>query len=300
MKEWFRYFRIWFLVCGILVVMMGIVFVSENLKDNGSAERVNKVCTETERVFDYGDVLTEEEEQSLRELIAKREKQTHCDIVLVTMNESIEEYAKQYDPNAYGEEWAMIKADNFYDEHGFGWNKYQESDDGDGVLLLDNWFRESDGKIHTWFSTSGIAMDKYSTGMIDHLLDEVYYYIEDDPYKAYEAYIETFYQDMTDSFVDAESQKAVGIAALIIPLIVAVVFIILNLSGKEGKKTTSANTYVAGGGNAHFPVKRDMFLRKTTTKRHIERSSSGGGHSGGGGGHVSSGGHSHGGGGHSR
>ena len=142
-------------------------------------------------------------------------------------------------------------------------------------------------------------MSKYSNSMIDYLLDEVYDYIEYDPYKAYEAYIETFYEDMTDSYADEDTEKSLGIAIGIIPLVAAIIFIFCNISGKEGKKTTSANTYVAGGGQPHFPVKRDMFLRKTTTKQHIERSSSGGS-GGGGGGHVSSGGHSHGGGGHSR
>lgn len=160
-------------------------------------ERVNNVCTDTERVFDYADVLSDEEEELLRELIAQREKQTRCDIVLVTMNESLEQYAKQYSSSSYGDEWAMIMADNFWDEYGFGWNKYVESNDGDGVLLLDNWYRESDGRIHTWFLTSGRAMSCYAESMINHLLDEVYKYVEDDPYKAYETYVETFYYDMT-------------------------------------------------------------------------------------------------------
>ena len=85
------------------------------------------------------------------------------------------------------------------------------------------------------------------------------------------------------------------------PLIVAIVFILVNLSGKEGKKTTRVDTYVAGGGSPVFKVNENRFIRKTVTKRHIDRDSGGGGRSGGGGGHhISSGGHSHGGGGRSR
>ena len=302
MKEWFKYFRIWFLVCGILLLGMGICYaVIYKETKPANATRVNKVCTETERVFDYADVLTDSEEENLRELIAKREQETQCDIVLLIMNESLEEYAKQYDPNAYGSDWAMIKADNFYDEYGFGWNKYQESDDGDGVLLLDNWYRESDGKIHTWFSTSGIAMERYSDAMIDRLLDAVYAYdIETEPYKAYKAYVETFYRQMTSNGSKPTPTEIPWFVVLGIPLLVAVGFILVNLSGKEGKRTTAPNTYVGGTGKPVFAVNEDRFIRKTVTKRHIERSSGSSGGGGGGGGHVSSGGHSHGGGGRSR
>lgn len=306
MKQWFKHFKILFIICGVIILAFLVVLVPEYLQKKKAVsapiERVNKICTEKERVFDYADVLTDEEENSLRQLIAEKEKITCCDIVLLTMNESLEEYAKAYDSSAYGDEWAMIKADNFYDENGFGWNKYVESDDGDGVILLDNWFRESDGKIHTWFSTSGRAEERYSTYMINHLLDEVYKYIEDDPYKAYKAYVETFAKDMTSSGVDGSASDAEipWILVFVIPLIAAVVYALLHLSGKEGKRTTAATTYLEGN-QPNFKVKEDRYLRKTVTQRHIDRSSgSGGGHSGGGGHHTSSGGHSHGGGGHSR
>ena len=297
MKEWLRYFKIWFLICAIVLVVFG-VWRGVSGKGSSGAERINTVCTETERVFDFADVLTDKEEESLRELIAKREKQTQCDIVLVIMNESLEEYARGYDPYASGNEYTMIKADNFYDEYGFGWNKTKESDDGDGVLLLDNWYRESDGKVYTWFSTSGKAERAYSNARIEHLLDEVYEYIETSPYKAYRAYIETFYRDMTGKTEMSVPWPVV----LIVPSVAAVIFVLFNLSGKEGKKTTQATTYLQGG-HPNFTVNHDRFIRKSTTSRRIQTSSGGGGgggHSGGGGHHTSSGGHSHGGGGRSR
>lgn len=291
MKDWLKYFKVWFIICGGIILVLAVaVILGRNSGKDKEVERVNLVCTETERVFDYADVLTPEEEDSLRELIAEREKQTRCDIVLVTMNESLEDYAKQYDSSAYGSDWAMIKADNFYDEYGFGWNKYQESDDGDGVLLLDNWYRESDGKVHTWLSTSGRAMNIYSSEMISNLLDQVYNYIEDSPYEAYKAYVNTFYEDMTGEL------NIPWFMVFLIPTIVAILFITVNLSGKEGRKTIKPSTYVEGRG-ADFKVRTDRFIGKTVTERHIPQSSGG---SGGGGAHVSAGGHSHGGGGHSR
>ena len=44
----------------------------------------------TERVYDYADVLTDEEEQSLREYIAECEEKIQADIVIVTISESVE------------------------------------------------------------------------------------------------------------------------------------------------------------------------------------------------------------------
>jgi len=306
MKEWFRYFRIWFLVCGIILALFIFgYFTMYRQEDLAQTERVNKVCTEDERVFDYADVLTVEEENKLREYIAECEQETQCDIILLVMNESLEEYAKGYFPNAYGSDWAMIKADNFYDEHGFGWNKYVEADDGDGILLLDNWYRESDGKVHTWLSTSGKVYERFSDLRINRVLDAVYAYdIEEEPYKAYRAYVEAFVEQLAiaEGRTTATPVKVPPIVLVVIPRIVGIVFILLNLSGKEGKKTTQVNTYVAGAGRPMFKRNENHFIRKQVTRRHIERSSGGSSRSGGGGGggHISAGGHSHGGGGRSR
>ena len=79
-----------------------------------------------------------------------------------------------------------------------------------------------------------------------------------------------------------------GVAALI-----TLIYILVCINRNVGRKTTDANTYVAGG-HAQFPDQRDVFISKHTTSRKIQTNSGGGG---GGGHHISSGGFSHGGGG---
>ncbi len=308
MREWLRYFRIWFIVCGVLLAAILVGYFSINKpEEDVPYERINNVCTETERVFDFADVLTDKEEDDLRAIIAETELSSGCDIILVVMNESLEEYAKSYFPDAYGSDWAMIKADNFYDENGFGWNKFEEASNGDGILLLDNWYRESDGKVHTWLSTSGKVEHNFSEAHINLVLDAVYAYdIEAEPYKAYRAYVETFGRIMNSGIVGSvEPVVEIPWYAIIIgPFIVAFIFVLLNMSGKEGKKTITAETYLGGGKRPVFKVREDRFIRKTVTKRKIDRDSGGGGGSrssgGGAGHHTSSSGHSHGGGGRSR
>lgn len=293
MKEYFRYFRWLYIALGILVLLLVILTAGHwGISKAADYQRLNTECTTTERVFDYGDVLSEKEEEKLRKLISKREKQTGCDIVLVTLNESLKEYAWEIEPGVSYDEFVRVYAEQFYENNNFGYDKAN----GDGVLLVDNWYREDDGKIYTWLCTTGRAKDTYYVGDIDHILDNVYRYVEKNPYRAYKTYVNDFYHDMVG--FKAFRVSVPGIVPFAVGIIAAVIFVACNWSTKKGKKTIVATTYVAGR-KPQFRVSEDRFLRKSVVTHRIETSS--GGHSGGGhgGGHGGGGG-SHGGGGHSR
>lgn len=291
MKEYFRYFRFWFIGLAAVFVVWLFAVGGKMLADSGDSGRTNTECTTEERVFDNADVLTDEEENKLRTQISKYEKELKIDIVLVTLNESLKEYAREYDPNVTYDKFVMIYADNFYDEHKFGYNKPI----GDGVLLLDNIYREDDGSIYTWMCTTGKAEDRYSSGMIDRALDVFYENVDTNPYIAYRDFVDQVYADMSDNAqVPMPWYMPIFMAA-----IVTVVFVIINLANRKGKKTTNQRSYV-NGGQPRIRRREDVFLRKSVTSRTIETSSGGGGRSGGGGHHHSSSGASHGGGGHSR
>ncbi|MDE6749777.1 MAG: TPM domain-containing protein [Lachnospiraceae bacterium] len=296
MKEYFKHFRFLF-IAFVIIIALGIFSNIIKLAESGSSERTNTECTTEERVFDYADVLTDEEEDKLRAQIAEREKQIQADIVLVTVNESLKEYARSYFPDAPYSEFTMIYADNFYEEHKFGYNKPI----GDGVLLLDNIYREDDGRVYTWMCTTGKAEDRYSTGMIDRILDVFYENVDTNPYLAYKTFVDNVYYDMSDSVPMTE--EIPPYLSYLCAAIATLIYIIINLSSRKGMKTVNTRTYV-NGGQPNYKRREDTFLRKNVTSRTIETSSgSSGGHSssgGGGGHHTSSGGHSHGGGGHSR
>ncbi len=86
MREYFRYFKWVFIVLAALTVVLGIVKGVQGFAAmTGTHERTNTECATTQRVFDSADVLSDKEEKKLEELIARREKQTGCDIVLVTL-----------------------------------------------------------------------------------------------------------------------------------------------------------------------------------------------------------------------
>lgn len=237
-----------------------------------------------QRVYDEADVLTASEEEKLEELIAKREKQIGCDIVLVTINESILDGKEDVGKN--WENGMMNYADDFYDENKFGYDKVH----GDGVLLLDNWY---EGEKGSWLSTCGRVYKKFSTRMIDDVIDDVFKQVEKSPYKAYCAYINDIYKEMS-------SGAKAGLHPLVlflIAVVAAVIFVFTHLKGKIGEKTTNSSTYVQEG-SVKFLVKNDTLVNKFVTSRVIPKNTGGSsGSSGGGGGHTSSGGVSHGGGG---
>ena len=295
MKEYFHYFKWLYIALGVLLLILAGISISQwSAAKIAYYDRTNTECTTTERVSDYADVLTDRQEEKLRKLIAKREKQTGCDIILITLEESLKDYAREIEPDVSYDQFVRVYAEQFYEENNFGYDKAN----GDGVLLIDNWYREDDGRIYTWLCTTGKVKEAYDAEGIDHLLDNVYLFVEDNPYRAYKTYVNDFYHDMRGMM--AGDMYLPGYFSGLVGLLAAIIFVAVNWRSRKGEKTTTATTYVAGG-SPTFKVRQDRFLRKSVVTHKIQTNNSshggGGGHSSGG---HSGGGGSHGGGGHSR
>ena len=256
------------------------------------------------RVFDYADELTDKEEEDLEFYIHEVEDRIAMDIVIVTLNESLKDYAEDY-CNRYNMEmvtpdkYVMLYADEFWEVNKFGYDEPQILDGtqntGDGVILVDNLFREPEtGRIYTWMGTTGQAELRYSSDEIDHALDVFYDNLTDDYKRGLMSFVTQISYDLDTEIVDLAFKPF----AIVVAGLVLLIFVLTHLKSKSGMVTTTANTYVSPGG-AKFVVHEDRFLRKSVTKVYDPPSSSSS--SGGGGGHhTSGGGGSHGGGGHSR
>ena len=289
-RQYLKYFRIWFIITGVFVVL-GVFFGISSLLFR--EEEVNPARQNTsapkERVYDYADVMTDAEEQRLREYIAQKEPLIQADIVLVTIKEDVES-------GAYGWESAMMNyADDFYDQKLYGYDAVH----GNGVLLLDNWY---DGQAGSWLSTCGNVYYRFGDYEINRVLDAVYYGLDDGAYEAYKDYVDIVYYLMSEDSQMERVSLSPGMV-LGLPFIVALIYALINLHQSKAKVTTQANTYVEGG-RPVMRVRRDDFIRKHLVTRRIETSSGsrsgGSSRSGGGGSHRSSGGVSHGGGGRRR
>lgn len=288
-KQYLHYFRIWFIIVGVVAVMTTAAGIFHHIRY--SAERAN-TSAPRERVYDNADILTDDEEEKLREYIAEKEAKYKVDFVILTFSQPVEgEEALQYGCRSRDWESNMTDiADDFWDENGYGFNK---NFNGDGSILIDNRY---EGQRGEWLSTSGRVEDNFSTHVVEEVLNAVDVYYDSDPYRAYKRYIDT-----VCSYLD-ENVLTFFPVSQIVALIVAGVYALSHLGKNKAQNTTTVNTYVAGG----KPVMnnaQDEFIRKNVVKRKIETSSGGGssgGHSSGGGGghHISSSGASHGGGGH--
>ena len=287
-KQYLHYFRFWFVGIGILIILCVVMAL---VKQSGNDRPRTNGDAPTERVYDYADVLTDGEEDELRSYIAKMEKEYQIDIVLVTIEQSVEgaEAMEQYGLRSKNWEQNMQDlADDFWDENRFGYNKGFE---GDGVLLLHNWYSGQNGEH---LSTSGSVEAAFSNRDIARVLDVVDAYYDTNPYKAYRAYVKEVCDLMDTSLKLPFSWWTV----IILPAVIALIYALSGSMQKKAENTVAVNAYVAGG----KPVlndKTDAFIRKSVVTRRIQNSSSGSGSSGsrgGGGHHRSSSGASHGGG----
>lgn len=290
-KVYFRYFRIWMIVAAIALIVFGIMLLEHKDDPVQMIPERNNDQAPSQRVYDYAEVLTPDEEEYLEDLIATYEKKSQCDLVLVTIDKEV----GQSDA-----EWtnSMVNiADDFYDQNAFGYDKPH----GDGALLLDNWYHagQNDSQAGTWLSTSGkleYAIGESEEKNIFRALDDGFETSTVDAYA--QALKKTAQYGMDDSV--KEPFQFPWLIVFIVPLIVALIYMAANMKQAPGVDTTSSTTYVPGG-QPYIKTSRDDFIRKTVSKVKIETESSS--RSGGGGSyghHTSSGGYSHGGGGHRR
>ncbi len=285
-RQYMRYFRLWFVAVGILAVICVVAGILHMTRSRGGR---GNLTDSVQRVFDYGEVLSPEEESSLQDYIDGCQEKYGIDIVLVTIREDVESLGDW-------EDVMMNYADDFYDQGDYGYDKVH----GDGFLLLDNWYEDADGSQKgNWLSTCGRVYRLFGMGDIDYVLDQVDKRVDISPYEGYQNGIKAACARLA-----AREKNPIVLpwsAVLLLPLVAAGIYAGVHLRKTPARDTTTATTYLAGR-DPVFKRREDEFLYKNVVSRRIETSSSGGGggRSGGGGGHVSSGGVSHGGGGHRR
>ena len=258
LRQYFKYFKIWFIIAGILAVITigaAVVHALTPKPVRGNSQEP------AERVYDYADMLTDEEEQSLREYIAECEEKIQADIVIVTISESVEYDLQDPDlPEAFhakevgSTDWSTAMrdlADNFYDYNNYGYNKVH----GNGVLLLDNSY---EGQKGSWLSTCGNVYDYFGDYEIDQALYAVDDYIDESPYKAYKNCISYVTRTMEES---QESMPMTFAPWILAGLVVALIYAVVNLHQNKAKDTTATNQYVEGK-KPKINDTRDQYLRK--------------------------------------
>ncbi|MCR5304560.1 MAG: TPM domain-containing protein [Lachnospiraceae bacterium] len=163
-----------FIITAVVLLLIWIALTAIRYGfEEPATERTNPQQAGTPRVYDYADMLTDEQENRLEDAIVSAEQQILGDIVIVIENESFEKmYGVHYDSEDESTAYNCIKdyAQRFWDENGFGWNA--PGDTGNGIILVDNVYRESNGYVYTWTAGSGDMRHKVGNSSCEKLTQD--------------------------------------------------------------------------------------------------------------------------------
>ncbi|HEY4601497.1 MAG TPA: TPM domain-containing protein [Cerasibacillus sp.] len=222
---------------------------------------------EKQKIYDDAKLLSAEEIAELESIANEYGEKRDTNLIILTTNDSDGKGFKKY-------------TQDFYDEHLDGPNA--------AILTIDMGDRE------VYIAGFYKGEDYLDFDRIDLILDKVQPKLSDgDHYGAMDSFLSTAHKylgikpgidpDFILFKLEAQVVIALGLAGAIVGLM---------LYNSGGKVTTTARTYMDGH-RSRILNKRDVYLRKTVTKRRKPKNNSGGGGSTRGGGGVTSGGHSH-------
>ncbi|MCI6763920.1 TPM domain-containing protein [bacterium] len=235
-----------------------------------------------EKIYDFAELLTEEEEKQLYDKVKEFIANTNLDLAIVTINTNVKDSTQEY-------------ADDFYDYNDF-------SIDGLAFVI------DMQNRIF-YISTAGKAMLYYDDYRIEYILSALDQEMYNHEYfnacntliSQLTEYYNNGFSDNADKYVVIGTQiyrKTPYLLLSIIAVVSATIgTLILALRNKKIKLATNSNDYFD---NKSFEITKDTkeFISSNTSRVYIPPADSGGGGSSGGGFHSGSSGSSHGGGGH--
>ena len=235
-----------------------------------------------EKIYDFAELLTEEEEKQLYDKVKEFIANTNLDLAIVTINTNVKDSTQEY-------------ADDFYDYNDF-------SIDGLAFVI------DMQNRIF-YISTAGKAMLYYDDYRIEYILSALDQEMYNHEYfnacntliSQLTEYYNNGFSDNADKYVVIGTQiyrKTPYLLLSIIAVVSATIgTLILALRNKKIKLATNSNDYFD---NKSFEITKDTkeFISSNTSRVYIPPADSGGGGSSGGGFHSGSSGASHGGGGH--
>lgn len=249
-----------------------------------------------QKIYDFSNVLTDEEEQKLTERMHNFTEKYKIDIVILTDNY---QYTKDSQNTTF--------ATDFYDYNDFGIN-YEKYD---GVMLFRNTYEQN--PYFDAYSFGNAQLYFYDTRLsntLDYIYDDMH---SEAYYSGFNKFIdkmEEYYNEgkLTDYYVDESGflqkqktasyyLKMIGLSMIIALVITGIIIYILIKKNKMVLKATKATVYMNKEKSKITNV-QDNFITSNTTSYVISSdTSSGGGHSSSGGssgGGFSSGGGRHG------
>lgn len=252
---------------------------------NTSVAKKIPLVNANEKVYDFADILSHEEEQKIYELINQFIKETHMDMAFVTIDEK------------YRYDQVDDFACDFYDYNDFGIDLESYS----GIVIVRNNHVYSDGYKYYYVATTGLARLYYADGgRLEDLLDDIQPFFTSGRYvSGIERFVDegiSYYKKGYDSkykslFIkevyinelgnpEAKYYIPVSIRILGSSIITLITMLILVSKNKMVRKAITANEYLDKG-SINYTQSMDQFVRSHTTHYTVSSSSGGGGSHGG-------------------
>ncbi len=235
-----------------------------------------KYVDASEKIYDFSDILSDEDEKVIKEYVDKFISVTNMDLVILT--DSV--------PYTYDEKNAEYAVD-FYDYNNFGidYDKYS------GVILFRNTY-ESDPYYGVY--NTGIAQQYFTEARYNATLDKMYTYFRGKMYVAgIKLFIDDFInyyelgipKDYSDSYIDENGylivpsrfNPPIEVAAIISFVITAITIGILVSKNKMVKKAVTANDYEDANSMKYSLKESHLVSTNTVRHYHPPHESSGGG-----------------------
>lgn len=233
-----------------------------------------KYVDASEKIYDFSNVLTEEEKTELKSLIDAYITKTNMDMVILI--DSVP-YSDDYTNDVY--------ASDFYDYNDFGINFKNY----DGVILFRNTY-EQDPYFNVY--TFGKAQLYYPQNRCDYVLDEIYSDLKSrnyiDGFTKFISGFDSYYDsgipnELKDYYIDdmgyiKKGYKLPLLTAFITATIVTLITILLMVKkNKMIKKETRAAEYLNNSSIKYTKRNKNLISSHTTHYTRVESSSSGGG-----------------------
>ena len=245
-----------------------------------------KYVNANEKIYDFSDILTDEEEKELYNKVQQFIEKTNMDLVILTDN-------VPYEDDSENDYYAV----DFYDFNDFGRN----TDTYDGVIFFRNTYPED--RYYGIYMT-GNAKLYFTNDRNDITLDNIYDYISSDQYlEGINLFIDEFLKyyeegipsDYSNSYIDDNGNLVYVkkyyppiVLAGIISLIVSIITISIMIKKNKMVYTAKeANEYLDNESIKY--IRKDSHLESTHTTRHYNPPSDSGSSSGGGSSHSFSG-----------
>lgn len=216
----------------------------------------------TKKVYDYANVLSESEEENLKEKALEFIGKYNMDMALVTVKHHEKSTTQAY-------------AQDFYDYNGFG-----VGDDSSGILfVIDFTF----GYRDIYMTTTGSAINMYNDYRIEKILDSVAEEKDETYYNWFNAFIisSTDYASMgipkSEVIETKKNYIPLIMATLVLPTIVVLILIFKN---RMIRKSVDANYYIKEN-SVIINNRNDSFITTHTTSVRISEPNSSNGSGGG-------------------